>query len=273
VVVAPPGSGAIERAAARVRELAADYHAPRFAHVPGPDAALFLCAIDHRTGYDRAYLVGGRGPYDGSALLWALACAAEGRRPGTLSAAELEEVTAGQVEELFRIGGETIAGSEERARLWRDLARGLLERYEGSTTALLGSCEERLGGDDGLIARLSEFEAYGDPLQKKSFLFAKIAARRGWLSVSDPEAWEICADNVLMRLGLRSGLVHPDADPERLRAATREAFRRVAADAEIEPPLLDDLLWELGRRDGDLLGTAGGSDLREPARPAGMLWY
>jgi hypothetical protein len=149
----------------------------------------------------------------------------------------------------------------------------MLERYEGSATALLGSCEGRLGGPAGLVARLSEFEAYADPLQKKSFLFAKIAARRGWLAVADPEAWEVCADNVLMRLGLRSGLVHPDPDPERLRAATREAFHRVATEAGIEPPLLDDLLWELGKRDGDLLGTAGGSDLHEPARPAGMLWY
>jgi hypothetical protein len=273
VVVAPSGPGAIENAAARVHEIAAGYHPPQFAYVPGPDAALFLCAIDHRTGYGRAFLVGGRGPYDGSALLWALGCAAEDRRPGTLSAGGLREVTAERVEELFQIGGETVAGAEERARLWRNLAEGMLARYGGSTAALLGSCEGRLGGAGGLIARLAEFEAYGDPLQKKSFLFAKIAARRGWLAVSDPETWEVCADNVLMRLGLRSGLVDPDPDPERLRAATREAFHRVATEAGIEPPLLDDLLWELGRRDGDLLGTAGGSDLREPARPAGMHWY
>jgi hypothetical protein len=273
VVVAPSGSGAIEKAAARVRELAAGYQPPEFAHVPGPDAAIFLCAIDHRTGYGRAYLVGGRGPYDGSALLWALGCAAEVRRPGTLSAGGLREATAGQVEGLFRIGGETVAGAEERARLWRDLAQGMLERYEGSTAALLGSCEGRLGGPGGLIARLAEFEAYADPLQKKSFLFAKIAARRGWLAVSDPDTWEVCADNVLMRLALRSGLVHPDPDPDHLRAATRDAFHRVATEAGIEPPLLDDLLWELGRRDGDLLGTAGGSDLHEPARPGGILWY
>jgi hypothetical protein len=279
VVVAPQtaagfgGSGAVEAVAARVRELVSGYRPPDFAYVPNADAALFLCAIDHRTGYRRAYLVGGRGPYDGSALLWALGCAAEQRRPGTLSAAALRGVGAAEVEEMFRIGGETVGGAEDRARLWRDLAHGLLERYQGSTAALLGTCEGRLGGPEGLIARLAEFEAFADRLAKKSFLFAKIAARRGWLAVGDPEAWEVCADNVLMRLALRSGLVHPDPDVDRLRAVTRDAFRRVATAAGIEPPLLDDLLWELGKRDGDLLGTAGGSDLREPARPEGTLWY
>ena len=67
----------------------------------------------------------------------------------------------------------------------------------------------RLGGRGGLLGSLARYEAYGDPLAKKSFLFAKICARRGWLEVRDPESWEVCADNVLMRLALRSGLVHP----------------------------------------------------------------
>jgi hypothetical protein len=44
-------------------------------------------------------------------------------------------------------------------------------------------------------------------------------------------------------------------------------------EAGLEPPLLDDLLWERGRRDPDLLGTAGGADLREPPRPQGTIWY
>jgi hypothetical protein len=74
-----------------------------------------------------------------------------------------------------------------------------------------------------------------------------------------------------MRLALRSGLVHPGAGDE-VRAATREAFRRVAAAAEIELPALDDLLWELGRDNPDLLGTDGG-DLSEPPREPASTWY
>ena len=252
--------------------MAADYRPPDFAEAPGADAALFLCAIDHRTSYADAHLVDGKGPYDGSDVLWALGCNAERRRPGLLSAASLSAVDAERVEELFRIDRETIAGAQERARLWRNLAAGLNERYEGSTVVLLRAAQSRLGGSEGLIERLAQFEAFGDPLAKKAYLFAKIAARRGWLEVIDPERWEVCADNVLMRLALRSGLVQP-GPVDAVRTATREALKRVAAEAEIEPPLLDDLLWEVGRKDADLLGAAGGADLREPPRPDGTNWY
>ena len=262
----------ISQIAERVRGVAADYRPPDFAEAPGADAALFLCAIDHRTGYRRAYLVGGKGPYDGSALLWALGCAAERRHPGLLGAASLADIDADRVAELFRVGGETLAGPAERAKLWRNLAAGLSERYEGSAETLLAAAESRLGRPGGLIARLAEFEAFADPLAKKSYLFAKIAARRGWFAVADPESWELCADNVLMRLALRSGLVHP-GPVDVVRAATREALKRVAEEAGLEPPLLDDLLWELGRRDPDLLGTAGAPDLSEPPRPQGSVWY
>ena len=122
-----------------------------------------------------------------------------------------------------------------------------------------------------MLALLAEFEAYADPLEKKSFLFCKIAARRGWLRAADPEKWEVCADNVLMRLALRSGLVR-DGPVEEVRAATRDAFKRVAERAGMSPPVLDDLLWELGRDDSDLIGRDAG-DVREPERPAGTVWY
>ena len=71
----PAHPQARSRVVARVRELAGEYTPPEFAEIPHPDAALFMCAIDHRTGYRRGYLVGGKGPYEGSALLWALGCA------------------------------------------------------------------------------------------------------------------------------------------------------------------------------------------------------
>jgi len=109
--------------------------------------------------------------------------------PACLSAASLSAVDAERVEELFRIDRETIAGAQERARLWRNLAAGLNERYEGSTVVLLRAAQSRLGGSEGLIERLAQFEAFGDPLAKKAYLFAKIAARRGWLEVVDPECW------------------------------------------------------------------------------------
>ena len=261
-------------------ELAATYDPPGFEHVPSADAALFLCAVDHRSGYREAHRVDGRGPFEGSELLWELACAEERRRPGTLTVAALRDVDAERVAAMFEVDGETVAEPGERASLWRDLATGLERDHGGSVATLIAAARPEasdpsvpvsLAGEGGLIALLARYEAYADPLAKKAFLFAKIAERRGWLAVADPESWQVCADNVLMRLALRSGLVDPGGVDE-VRAATRDAFAAVAAESGVSPPILDDLLWELGREDPDLLGTAAG-DLREPPRLAGRHWY
>ena len=75
------------------------------------------------------------------------------------------------------------------------------------------------------------------------------------------------ADNVLMRLALRSGLVG-EGDVDEVREATRDAFKQVAEQAEISPPVLDDLLWERGREDPDLIGNEAG-DLQRAAPARG----
>jgi hypothetical protein len=264
-------SDPVERVTKRVSRLAGDYEPPDFAHVPDPDAALFLCASDHRTGYRTGHLLDGRGPFEGSELLWEVGLRSARRRPGSLAAPALVDVGADEVAEMFRIDDETVFDPERRAELWRDLAAGVIRDYSGSATELLTASGGLLGGGSGLLERLRRFEAYSDPLAKKSFLFAKIAERRGWLRVSDPGAWEVCADNVLMRLALRSGLIEP-GELDDVRSATREAFKQVANRAGVSPPVLDDLLWELGRDDPDLLGADAG-DLKEPARDQAKPWY
>jgi hypothetical protein len=265
------GTEAIDRVAARVKELGADYEPPTFEEVPNPDAALFLGAIDHQTGYTEPHTVDGEGPYEGSALLWALGLRAERRAPGALTARSLMGVDPAAIAAVFRAGQDTLHDPERRAKLWDDLAKGLLKSYGGQAEQLIVASGGKLAGPGGALVRLSEFDAFADPLRKKALLVCKIWERRGWLEVSDPENWEVCADNVLMRLALRSGLVEP-GDTEAVREATRDAFKRVAAKAGIPPPLLDDLLWERGREDPDLLGTEGG-DLTEPPRREGVVFY
>ena len=262
---------ALERVATRVRELARDYEPPDFAHVPDPDAAIFLCAVDHETGYRREHWVDGRGPFAGSELMWTVALRSAEREPGLLTAGPLRIAGAQDVARWFRIGDETVADPQRRASLWRDLAEGLERDYGGSAARLLAACGGRLGRDHGLVALLGAYEAYSDPLAKKAFLFAKIAERRGWLEVTDPESWEVAADNVLMRLALRSGLVAAGSLGE-VRPATRVALKELAVAAGLSLPVLDDLLWELGRHDPDLLGRDAG-DLREPPRDLDSAWY
>ena len=248
-------------------ELRAGYEPPDFAHVPDPDAALFLCAVDHKTGYERAHEVGGEGPFEGSELMWAVALAVAA---SSCERSASPTSTPTSVAEIFRVGDETVADPERRAALWRDLAAGLSANTRRGA-GLLAAAEGQLGGAGGLLARLAAIEAYADPLAKKAQLFAKICERRGWFAVVDPENWQVSADNVLMRLALRSGLVEPGPLGE-VRTATRDAFKRVAAPTAISPPVLDDMLWELGRSDPDLLGYPAG-DLREPERDPASSWY
>src|SRR4051794_23315505 len=262
---------ALKRVVTRVKKLAKDYEPPSFDHVPHPDAALFLSAVDHQTGYTEPHSVDGEGPYEGSALLWALGLRAEKRAPGALTARSLMGVPAEAIAAVFRADQDTLHDPERRAKLWDNLAQGMLKGYEGQAEALIAASGGKLAGPGGVLVRLSEFDAFADPLRKKAFLLCKIWERRGWLTVSDPESWEVSSDNVLMRLALRSGLVE-QGDVEEVREGTRGAFKQVAEQAKISPPVLDDLLWEKGREDPDLIGNEAG-DLAEPPRREGVVFY
>ena len=258
----------LDRVAERARELARTYEPPGFEHVPDPDAALFLCAVDHKAGYEREHEIEGRGPFRGSALMWEAGLAAARREPGLLTAKRLREVGEDELDGWFEVEGDRLADPGRRAALWRDLADGLIGSYAGSAQTLLDEAEASL---PVLLGLLREFRAYSDPLAKKSYLLAKIAQRRGWFAVSDPRLWQVSADSVLMRVALRSALVAP-GPLERVRADTRARLRMLADAAGIEVPVLDDMIWELGREDPDLLGSEGG-DLREPDRDPDSAWF
>jgi hypothetical protein len=262
---------AVKSVSARVKELAKDFEPPTFEHVPHPDAALFLSAIDHQTGYTEPHEVDGEGPYAGSDLLWALGLRAERRAPGALTARSLIGVPAEAIAAVFRAGQDNLHDPERRAKLWDDLAKGMLKNYGGQAEQLIEASGGKLAGPGGALVRLSEFDAFADPLRKKAFLVCKIWERRDWFEVSDPESWEVSADNVLMRLALRSGLV-PESDVDEVREATRDAFKQVAEQSKISPTVLDDLLWQKGREDPDLIGNEAG-DLSEPPRREGVVFY
>ena len=128
---------ALKRVVTRVKKLAKDYEPPTFEHVPNPDAALFLSAIDHQTGYTEPHEVDGEGPYEGSDLLWALGLRAERRAPGALTARSLIGVPAEAIAAVFRAGQDNLHDPLRRAKLWDDLSKGLLKGYGGSSEALI----------------------------------------------------------------------------------------------------------------------------------------
>jgi N-glycosylase/DNA lyase len=61
-------------------------------------------------------------------------------------------------------------------------------------------------------------------------------------------------------------------DDEQVREATGDAFKQVAEEAGLPPTVLDDLLWERGREDPDLIGDEAG-ELNEPPRREGVVFY
>ncbi len=75
-----------------------------------------------------------------------------------------------------------------------------------------------------------------------------------------------------MRLALRSGLVEPGSLAE-VRSDTLEALNEVARRSGVPPPILDDLLWERGRDDPDLLGDARAGTCASPRAIRSSSWY
>ena len=262
---------ALERVSARVRELAATYEPPDFAEVPTPDAALFLSAIDHSTGYEEAHEVDGEGPFEGSALLWALGLRAETTAPGALTAPALRGVGRGRDRRASSGSGRTSLSDPEAAGA--AVARPRRAAARATTTArpakLIAAAGGRARRGAGAAARASAaFEAFSDPLAEEELPRRKIWERRGWLEVADPESWEVCADNVLMRLALRSGLVE-QGDVEEVRAATRDAFRQVA-DGPGSRRRCSTICSGSGAGRTPTCSGAEAGDLREPPRrPAG----
>ena len=64
----------------------------------------------------------------------------------------------------------------------------------------------------------------------------------------------------------------PKARWTRCAPATREVRSRPSQPPRASTAALDDLLWELGRDNPDLLGNAAG-DLQEPPRDLDSTWY
>jgi hypothetical protein len=151
----------------------------------------------------------------------------------------------------------------ERLAQWHNAAHILLQRYDGDVMNLYHQAEHRLRGKDGILARLAEFQAYSDPVEKKSFLFIMFAQRSGAWQVQDIENLRVAIDYHIMRIALRSGmvLVQDAALRQRLRArepitaeqdnqireAVRQACELVVRSSKHSVFEVDNILWMMGR--------------------------
>jgi hypothetical protein len=265
----------LEGLAARIAALA---YAPRpygfLPTVQGPERAhhvvnflLFMAGIDHdtrRQGVVYEASLDGRHLH-GSDLLFAMAARAKRADPSLFLAPRFANIGAEETARLFTTpDGSTPADVEGRARLFRDTARVLRERFNGDACQVTARAAGRLGGQSGIFALLRHFEAYADPIAKKSNLLAKLLMREGFFTAADPDTLRVAVDHVVMTACLRAGVVRCTtpareaslAAGEGLDAFAMAALRETTKAALQDLPTLsgtsadriDDLLWSYGRK-------------------------
>lgn len=233
---------------------------------------LVMVALDHRLSRPgRPYegLVDGE-LYHGADLLYRLGRKILEEDPEFYTADRLARVTPSEVERLFsapRPGGGTARPPDPavRAGLLRDLGAKLARLYGGSAYRIIVESGGMLrrGVGEGFIDRLKVFTAYQDPVEKKPFLLAKFLERRGVLPAHDSYNKEVPVDNHLARIAVRTGIVRLDREalekiaagiefsPEEdvmLRYAARLAYKTASLAGGIDPFIMDDILWQFGRK-------------------------
>jgi hypothetical protein len=261
--------------ALRLREL--DLHAARYATIEGALPGLrppqlreyyfFLCALLFDFKGMRAELHGKE--YLGSDLFFALAEREVRRDPHAFAAERMARITAQDFDTIFSVDRDPTRPSTPRgaarARLLRETAAALQDRYGGSLESLLLQAGGYLRREDGkgLLDALSVLPGYLDPHLKKAFVLLKIWQRLGLWEARDKANLFIPVDYHLLRVALRSGMVRVEApawqqrlrdkaaaaveEEEQIRAAVKRAYKRVEELSGIDVFTLDELFWTLGR--------------------------
>jgi hypothetical protein len=149
----------------------------------------------------------------------------------------------------------------ERMQLLLDMALQLDNNHNGNVMQMLTQSKGLAGGDNGLYSLLSQFEAYRDPLRKKSSFLIKLLSDAGLFIIKDPENLVPVMDYHMQRVLLRSGCVQiPDArlmeilqkrlfcheEPE-IRKACIQAMKMIADGAGLPVLRLNDVFYMLGR--------------------------
>ncbi len=265
----------VARVAARLRGL--DLRTASYATVEGALPPLdapqlreyyfFLCTLlfDFK---GMAGVLGGK-QYLGSDLFFALALRAVLKDPQAFAVQRMAKIDTAQFDAILSLDGNpshpaTPRGAE-RARLLRETAQALLQRYGGSLERLVHDSKGLLRRDDGrgLLDVLGDMPGYSDPHLKKAFVLLKIWQRLGLWEARDRHNLFIPVDYHLLRVALRSGMVQVEdaewrqrlrdkaeatvSEEEHIRAAAKQAYKRVEQLSGIDVFTLDEIIWTLGR--------------------------
>lgn len=156
----------------------------------------------------------------------------------------------------------TLDTLEERADLWLDMAKGLQKYFDGKIENLfLQSDWKETQNAESLYKPLRLFEAYSDPLQKKSGVFLKLIADAGLVNFDKLTNVIPIMDYHMQRVLLRTGCVEVNGealktklqnrqtieDDEPIRIACIEAMDIIAKTSAYHSFKMNDIFYTLGR--------------------------
>lgn len=157
----------------------------------------------------------------------------------------------------------TVDRVDERLGQLHDVARVLLEQYEGQAMNIYCWAGGHIQGEGGIFQRLAAIPAYTDPLDKKAQLLVGQLDASGVWPLEDPQNLKVCMDYHAMRVALRTGIVEvtdpglmialkqkarvSDAINHAVRHAVSEACDRIIAHSGVSVFEFDKWIWHLGR--------------------------
>lgn len=159
--------------------------------------------------------------------------------------------------------GETLTDVEGRSSLIRDLGTELESKGLSSVHDVYLASKGQLAGESsGLVARISKFRAYSDPVQKKAYFFLGLMQNsQSWKYVDEMELGAP-VDYHEVRGHLRLGTVRIGSDLRTtlaaskpvsksediaIRTAVRQAITQIASLTNQSPMRLHYLFWNLFR--------------------------
>jgi hypothetical protein len=129
---------------------------------------------------------------------------------GLLTRARWRQLSDAELESLFTDGtyGPRLIGVERRAALIRDLASVMDSHNWNHLEDLYTLAKRRVAsGDPNLVSLLSSFQAYGDPVNKKTFYLLALMRNHGFWKYVDPDKLGPPVDYHEVRGHLRLGTV------------------------------------------------------------------
>lgn len=151
---------------------------------------------------------------------------------------------------------------KERVNLYKGTASLLVKKYHGLVSHLIRSSGDYiLGRGDGLYELLEEFEAFRDPLRKKSTFFIKLGIDSQLLSLKDEDNIIPIMDYHMQRVLLRTGCVEihdvklfnslvrriPLESDALIRESCVKALSVISKHSGFHILTMNDIFWPLGR--------------------------